>query len=43
MSSLQRGLRQPGFTETIVSSEERRIINTHRVMATYLADNQAPS
>lgn len=36
MSSLQRGTRQPGFTHTLGSSEERRIINTHRVMATYL-------
>lgn len=42
MASLQRGMRQPGFTETIVSSEERRIVNSHRVMATYLDDNQAP-
>ncbi len=36
MSSMQRGLRQPGFTHTTVGSEERRIINTHRVMDTYL-------
>ena len=38
MSLVQRGMAQPGFTETVVSSEERRIINTHRVLATYLDD-----
>lgn len=36
MSSIQRGMRQPGFTHAIVSSEERRILNAHRVMAEYL-------
>ncbi|MDH4074438.1 MAG: hypothetical protein OEY41_10130 [Acidimicrobiia bacterium] len=36
MARMQRGLSQPGFTHTIVSSEERRIVNTHRVLATYL-------
>ena len=36
MSSVQRGMRQPGFTHAVVSSEERRILNAHRVMAEYL-------
>ncbi len=37
MSALQRGLSQPGLTEVVVSSEERRILNTHRVLEEYLA------
>lgn len=36
MARVQAGMSQPGFTHTIVSSEERRIVNTHRVLATYL-------
>jgi len=36
MNSIQRGMQQPGLTHTIVSSEERRILNTHRVMEEYL-------
>jgi len=36
MNSIQRGMRQPGLTHTIVSSEERRILNTHRVLEEYL-------
>ena len=38
MSGIQRGMNQPGFTHAVVSSEERRILNAHRVMAEYLAD-----
>ena len=37
MSAVQRGMGQPGFTHTVISSEERRILNTHRVMDLYLA------
>lgn len=36
MSALQRGMSQPGFTHAVVSSEERRIVNSHRVMTTFL-------
>jgi phenylpropionate dioxygenase-like ring-hydroxylating dioxygenase large terminal subunit len=30
LASMQRGLHQPGFTHLLLSSEERRIANTHR-------------
>lgn len=36
MARLQRGMSQPGFTHATVSSEEIRILNSHRVMASYL-------
>lgn len=36
MAAIQRGMAQPGLTHTVVSSEERRILNSHRVMAGYL-------
>lgn len=36
MSAIQRGMNQPGFTHAVVSSEERRILNNHRVMAEFL-------
>ncbi len=39
MSSLQRGMSQPGFTHAVVSSEERRILNSVRVMGEYLGAN----
>jgi hypothetical protein len=33
---LQRGLHQPGFTHLTLSSEECRVINTHRNLERYL-------
>lgn len=36
LSSLQRGVHQPGFTHLVLSSEERRIINMHRNLERYL-------
>lgn len=42
MARMQRGMAQPGFTHATVSSEEIRILNTHRVMATYLGDGARP-
>jgi len=34
--SVQRGLRQPGLTHLTLSSEECRLINTHRNLERYL-------
>ena len=36
LERVQRGLRQPGFTSVVLSQEERRIINTHRMLEHYL-------
>lgn len=36
LPGLQRGLRQPGFTHLVLSSEERRVINMHRNLERYL-------
>jgi phenylpropionate dioxygenase-like ring-hydroxylating dioxygenase large terminal subunit len=36
LERVQRGLRQPGFTHLALSQEERRIINTHRLLEDYL-------
>jgi choline monooxygenase len=36
LERVQRGLRQPGFTSVMLSQEERRIINTHRMLEHYL-------
>jgi choline monooxygenase len=36
LAGLQRGLHQPGFTHVVLSSEERRVINTHRNLERYL-------
>ncbi|KAA0107724.1 SRPBCC family protein [Mycolicibacterium sp. P1-5] len=41
LGSLQRGLRQPGFTHLTLSNEERRVINLHRNLERYL-DLPAP-
>ena len=36
LADLQRGMHQPGFTHLTLSSEERRVINTHRNLERYL-------
>lgn len=36
LPALQRGLHQPGFTDLVLSSEERRVINMHRNLERYL-------
>jgi hypothetical protein len=36
LPGLQRGLHQPGMTHIVLSNEERRIINMHRNLETYL-------
>ena len=36
LASLQRGMRQPGFTHLVLSGEERRVINMHRNLERYL-------
>ncbi|MEW2480999.1 aromatic ring-hydroxylating dioxygenase subunit alpha [Mycobacterium sp. NPDC049093] len=36
LTGLQRGLHQPGFTDLVLSAEERRIINMHRNLERYL-------
>jgi choline monooxygenase len=36
LAGLQRGMHQPGFTHLVLSSEERRVINTHRNLERYL-------
>jgi len=38
LKRFQRGLHQPGFTHLTLSSEECRIINMQRVLATYVGD-----
>ena len=45
LTSMQRGLHQPGFTHLLLSSEERRIANMHRNLERMLAigpDDPAP-
>ena len=36
LAGLQRGLHQPGFTHLVLSNEERRVINMHRNLESYL-------
>lgn len=36
LAGLQRGMHQPGFTNLVLSSEERRVINMHRNLERYL-------
>ncbi|HEY8525081.1 MAG TPA: SRPBCC family protein [Acidimicrobiales bacterium] len=36
VANVQRGLAQPGFTHLVVSGEECRIVNTHRLLERYL-------
>ena len=36
LAGLQRGLHQPGLTHLTLSNEERRVINMHRNLESYL-------
>jgi len=36
LADVQRGISQPGFTHLALSSEECRVINTHRNLERYL-------
>jgi phenylpropionate dioxygenase-like ring-hydroxylating dioxygenase large terminal subunit len=36
LAGIQRGLHQPGFTDLVLSNEERRVINMHRNLERYL-------